>query len=70
MVQHINRLLTPFQHVITPVRRQRPDIPPYGAEETTPVEMDLTVIITDIKQLAEPNATSRMVSHIEEILHG
>jgi len=71
MVQHINPLLTPFQNLITPIHRQLPDIPPYPSEVTTPVEVDFTVMfIADVKQLAEPNATFRIVTHIEEILHG
>jgi len=71
MVQHINPLLTPSQHLITPIYRQPPDIIPYSSQVTTPVEVDFTVMfIADIKQLAEPNATFRIISHIEEILHG
>ena len=70
MVQHDDPPLTPFQHPITPIHRQLPDIIPYLNEATTPVQVDFTVMfIADVKQSAEPNATFRIISHIEEILH-
>ena len=71
MVQHINPPLTPPQHPITPIHRQPPDIRLHPPEVTTPVEVDFTIMcIADVKQLAEPNATSRIIPHIEDILHG
>jgi len=70
MAQDDDPPFTPFQHPITPIRRQLPDIIPYLAEATTPVQVDFTVMfIADIKQSAEPNATSTIIPHIEEILH-
>ena len=71
MVQHINPLLTPSQHPMTPIHGQPPDIRLHPLEVTTPVEVDFTIMfITDIKQLAQPNATSCIIPHIEDILHG